>query len=88
MNVDKLRQWQKQRLPDCCLCVSWFLGCLHGRRKWQDKAITPGFRYVGQSGKEYGKHENIPEAEYPLRMFCDAFNWDPDPERLGRAAGA
>ena len=84
--LEQLRQYQKQKLPDCPLCVNWFLGCLHGRREWKNKAVTPNLRYAGQSGKEY-KRENIsaiPVNEYPLRMYCDAFTWDPNPERLGR----
>jgi hypothetical protein len=85
--VERLRQYQANNLPDCPLCVNWFLGCLNGRQNWTDKAVHPNFRFVGVSGKEYSysiRHENIPGAEYPLRMFCDAFEWDPKPERLGR----
>jgi len=81
------KQYQKQGLPACRLCVNWFLGCLNGRRKWTDKAVKPNFRYAGQSGREYGEHENIPAAEFPLRMHCDAFTRDPDPGRLGRVVG-
>lgn len=87
MSIELDRERQRQRLQDCRLCAKWFLGCLNGREKWADKAITPNMRYAGQSGQEFPNAQvlDIPEAEYPLRMFCDAFEWDPDPERLGRA---
>ena len=64
--LDQLKEYRKQKLPCCELCVHWFLGCLNGRKEWKDKAITPNQRFVGD------------------RMLCDNFEWDPNPERLGR----
>jgi len=65
--LEQLKQYREQQLPCCELCVHWFLGCLNGRKKWKDKAITPNQRYEGE------------------RMLCDAFEWDSNSERLGRA---
>ncbi len=76
------------RLADCLECAKWFLGCLNGREKWEDKAKTPNLRYIGQSGKVYTPDElTAPEDEYPMRMICDDFEWDPDPNRHGRVVG-
>ncbi|MEN8134292.1 MAG: hypothetical protein ABFS18_01980 [Thermodesulfobacteriota bacterium] len=74
---------------DCRLCACWFLGCLNGREKWEDKAITPNMVVVGQSGKVYpDKNYPTTETEYPLTaMFCNAFIADPRPERRGRVVG-
>ena len=61
---------------DCENCVCWFLGCLNGRKKWKDKAITPNLRCVGQSGKEY-PYESSPSPsldDYPLKTYCDDFD--------------
>lgn len=83
----RLKIYQINQQPDCVLCIAWFLGCLNGRKKWKDEAVTPNYRYAGQSGKEYPKADvlSIPDEEYPLRGYCDAFKWDTSPERLGRA---
>lgn len=85
-DLEQLKKYQDQKLPDCPLCLNWFLGCLNGRKEWSDKSVTPNLRFVGQSGAEYPDSDNqkIPETEYPCRMFCDAFQWDPSKERLGR----
>ena len=64
--LEQLKKYRDQGKKNCPLCVCWFLGCLNGRKKWKDKAITPNLRDVGK------------------RMFCDAFEWDPNPERMGR----
>lgn len=77
--------WRRNELPDCRLCVNWFLGCLNGREQWKDKAITPNRRRIGCSGKEYSLEDAITSEEYPVRMMCDDFRWDPNEERLGRA---
>ena len=84
--IDQLKQYRAQNQQDCRLCVHWFLGCLNGRKEWRDKSIRPHFRFVGISDTEYPDSENpaIPDNEYPCRMLCDAFEWDPDIERLGR----
>ena len=82
--ISRLKQYQSQRLPDCPLCVNWFLGCLNGRNTWMDKSVKPGFCYTGQSDEEYVLCADIPSTEFPLRMHCKAFTWDPNPERLGR----
>lgn len=82
--AERLKQYQEQRLPHCRLCMNWFLGCLNGRSTWKDKAVRPGFRLTGQSGREYQEPDSIPGAELPLRSHCDEFEWGPDPERLGR----
>jgi hypothetical protein len=82
--IGRLKQYQSQGLQDCPLCVNWFLGCLNGRNKWADKSVKPGFCYTGQSSKEYISCADIPPTEYPLRMHCKAFIWDPNSERLGR----
>lgn len=74
--------------PDCRRCVYWFLGCLRGREKWSDEAVTPNIRFEGADGKVYayrGQTEETPPVAYPLRMVCDGFEADPDPQRLGRA---
>jgi hypothetical protein len=85
--LEQLKQYREQGLKDCPLCVCWFLGCLNGRKEWKDKSVKPNFRFVGLSGTEYPDSDNpaIPDSEYPCRMFCDAFQWDPSKERLGRA---
>lgn len=62
---------ETSRRRECRECVNWFLGCLNGREKWHDKAITPNFR-----------HEADPDGT--TRMLCDAFEFDPDPHRHGR----
>jgi hypothetical protein len=59
------------REPHCLECSNWFLGCLNGREKWKDKAITPNFRTVTLID---GTHSTL----------CDAFNLDPNPYRHGR----
>jgi len=67
--------------------VNWFLGCLRGREKWSDEAVTPNIRFEGADGRIYpyrGGGE-VPKYAYPLRMVCDGFEADPDPNRLGRA---
>lgn len=55
----------------CRECSAWFLGCLNGREKWGDKAVTPNHRSVRL---EDGKRAFV----------CDAFALDPNPERKGR----
>lgn len=55
----------------CDECVNWFLGCLNGREKWGDKAITPNKRF-------------IPLSDGTTGMLCDAFQYDPNPHRKGR----
>jgi len=82
--LERLRAYQAARLPDCILCQSWFLGCLNGREKWKDKAVSPGKKYIGKSGAEFEPEEIPPDHEYPVRAYCDAFTWDIDPDRLGR----
>lgn len=63
---------------DCEKCVNWFMGCLHGRKEWKDKADKPNFRLVGLTGREYGENEEekIPAEEYPLRAYCDSFEYN------------
>jgi hypothetical protein len=57
----------------CCTeCVNWFLGCLNGRERWKDKAITPNWRYIRLS-------------DGTGSTLCDAFSYHPDPRRKGRA---
>lgn len=34
------------RQVGCLECTYWFLGCLHGRKQWKDKAVTPNLRSV------------------------------------------
>jgi hypothetical protein len=55
----------------CRECSNWFLGCLNGREKWKDKAITPNHRHVQL---EDGTYSSV----------CDAFQLDPNPNRKGR----
>ena len=55
------------RQPGCSECRSFFLGCLHGRKKWKDVAITPNWREAEQ--KDYFGHPD---------SICDAFNWSAD----------
>ena len=55
----------------CIECYSWWLGCLNGREKWSDKAITPNKRDVLLS-------------DGTKSVVCDAFGLHPDPERKGR----
>lgn len=86
--IDKLKAYQEARLMDCELCFKWFLSCLNERKTWEDRAVTPNKRFVGQSGAEYYDGVDIPESEYPVqRRYCDAFVWDPNPDRLGRVVG-
>lgn len=59
------------REPHCLECSNWFLGCLNGREKWKDKAITPNYRQVVLRD---GTNSHL----------CDAFNLDPNPCRHGR----
>ena len=54
----------EQRKPDCDECEHWFLGCLNGRKKWEDKAITPNLRFLNPN--QNGGYD---------RMRCDAFAW-------------
>lgn len=54
------------RKPGCSECRSCFLGCLNGRKKWKDKAITPNYRGTGYA--DYFGHED---------SICDAFRWTP-----------
>lgn len=61
----------KEREPECLECANWFLGCLNGREKWGDKAITPNKRYITLKDGTKG-------------MLCDAFQLDPNPNRHGR----
>lgn len=60
------------REEHCIECSSWFLGCLNGREKWKDKAITPNHRTVQLKDGEKS-------------FVCDAFKLHPDPNRRGRA---
>jgi uncharacterized FlgJ-related protein len=55
----------------CRECSNWFLGCLNGREKWGDKAITQNYRIVQL---EDGTCKHV----------CDAFALDPNPKRNGR----
>ncbi len=73
--------------PRCRRCVFWFLGCLRGREQWKDKPDTPNIRFEGADGNAYPYRggKDLPKKAYPLRMVCDGFEADPDPERLGRA---
>lgn len=59
------------RAVNCRECTYWFLGCLHGREKWHDKAIMPGERY-------FTNGLGVPA------MRCDAFEWDENEDRQGR----
>lgn len=59
------------REPHCLECSNWFLGCLNGREKWKDKAITPNYHQVTLRD---GTNSHL----------CDAFNLDPNPCRKGR----
>lgn len=59
------------REPNCTECANWFLGCLNGREKWSDKAITPNYRTVELSDGSKG-------------MLCDAFVLNPNPCAKGR----
>jgi hypothetical protein len=59
------------REKHCRECSNWFLGCLNGREKWGDKAITPNERTVKlQDGS--------------TAFVCDAFRLDPNKARKGR----
>jgi hypothetical protein len=55
----------------CRECSNWFLGCLNGREKWKDEAITPNHRSVRI---EDGTRSHV----------CDAFSLDPNAKRNGR----
>jgi len=49
----------------CCTeCGRFFLGCLNGRKKWKDKAITPNYR-DGVDSDWWGHPSSL----------CDAFKW-------------
>lgn len=61
----------RTRAVGCRECTYWFLGCLHGREKWHDQAVTPNKRYFANGLGEPA-------------MRCDAFEWDHDEERRGR----
>lgn len=75
----------KNQGKHCQMCVKWFLGCLNGRQKWKDKAIQPNIRFEGADGQSYPRFGvDPPEDAFPLRMICDAFEQDPDPQRMGR----
>ena len=65
-------EWTEDgREKQCRECSAWFLGCLNGREKWSDKAVTPNYHRVRlQSGNTAG--------------VCDAFQPDPNPKRHGR----
>lgn len=77
---------QKQNPGNHCqMCVNWFLGCLNGRNKWQDKVVQPNIRFAGADGRTYPRFgDDPPEEAFPMRMICDAFEPDPNPERMGR----
>ncbi|HUT43013.1 MAG TPA: DUF5131 family protein [Desulfobacterales bacterium] len=34
------------RKAECSECSFWFLGCVHGRKEWTNKAVTPNYREV------------------------------------------
>jgi len=70
----------------CQMCRAWFLGCLHGRQEWTDKADQPNIRFEGADGRAYSRFgDDPPKDAFPLRMLCDAFELDPNPQRMGRA---
>lgn len=68
---EETQQLLPLREAHCRECVNWFLGCLNGREKWKDKAVTPNYRRVRLQNGETGG-------------LCDAFEWDPNPHRHGR----
>jgi protein gp37 len=55
------------RRPGCSECRYFFVGCLHGRKKWKDEAVTPNYRTCEH--RSYFGHE-----EY----ICDSFKWHKD----------
>lgn len=60
------------RQAGCSECSHFFLGCLNGRKKWKDEAITPNWRASGHEDY-FGRQDSI----------CDAFRW----ARHGRGHG-
>ena len=71
--------------PHCRMCAYWFLGCLRGRKKWHDTAVQPNVRFEGADGITYPRYgDDPPEDALPLRMVCDGFETDPNPQRMGR----
>ena len=60
------------RQPCCTECGRFFMGCLNGRKKWKDEAITPNYR-DGVDSDWWGHPSGL----------CDAFKWS----RLGNQHG-
>lgn len=59
------------REKHCRECSCWFLGCLNGRERWKDEAITPNLHKVQLE-------------DGTVSFACDAFQLDPNPKRKGR----
>jgi hypothetical protein len=70
-DIKRAKKAEDGRDEHCLQCSEWFLGCLNGREKWKDKAITPN-------------HRNVELEDGSTSSVCDAFQLDPNPKRNGR----